>query len=449
MPAVHAFQAIRYRQQQSPSDVSKLIAPPYDVLDAAGKRRLLEADSSNIVSIDLPHLPAKKAGPIEAYQNSARTFQDWLAMGVLATDAEACMFAYRQTFTHEGVRRSRTGMACTLDLVPFGTRAGGGVLPHEETFSGPKEDRLALMRETRAQLSPIFGLHLDDQRGASKVLAEICASRGADVVADMGDGVLHEVWKVTDAGVIGAYQQALHGQDVFIADGHHRYTTALNYLADLEQGGKLAPDHPAKRCMFVLVGMSDPGLAIWPTHRVLGGMSQYSFDGLREASQSMLEFEMVAGGLGALEAALHKAEHRGSPRVGAFDLSSGQGAIVWPKTPDPLKQLHGYKPKVWRELDVAFVQYLIVEEICQPLLNEGCGVQWAFPHTLEEVQAIGSGQEIGSGGGKGFKAQLALIVRPTPLSSVREVSLAGDLMPQKSTFFYPKLATGLFMRSLA
>lgn len=449
MPLVHAFQAIRYSGQSSPRDLSRLIAPPYDVLDVPGKRRLLDQDSSNIVAIDLPHLPAKQAGPTETYQNAARTMQDWLAMGVLQADSGPAMFAYRQTFTSEGRSFSRTGMACTLDLVPFGARAGGGVLPHEETFSGPKQDRLALMRETRSQLSPILGLHVDDQRQAVQVLDKICGSRGPDMIADMGDGVRHEVWRVDDPASIAAYQQALADKDVFIADGHHRYTTALMYLAELENAGKLPADHPAKRCMFVLVGMSDPGLAIWPTHRVLAGMSGYSFEAFKAAGEAILNFHPIAGGLSELEQTLRTADHLGSPRVGAFDFATGTCAIVTPKTPDPLSELHGYKPKVWRELDVAFVQYLIVEEICQPALNEGCSVQWAFPHSISEIEAIAAGHEAGSGGGKKFKAQLALVVCPTPLSAVREVSLAGELMPQKSTFFYPKLATGLFMRSLA
>jgi hypothetical protein len=201
--------------------------------------------------------------------------------------------------------------------------------------------------------------------------------------------------------------------------------------------------------MFVLIGMSDPGLVIWPTHRVLGGMSGYSYDALVKACADRLIVEPVAGGLAALEGALASADRLGSPRVGAFDFATKAAALIAPRTPDPLAELHGYKPKVWRELDVAFVQHFLVEEICQPVLNEGCSVQWAFPHSISEVEALGAGKELSSGGGKGFKPQLGLIVRPTPLSSVREVSLAGDLMPQKSTFFFPKLATGLFIHPLA
>src|SRR5690606_18674281 len=158
----------------------------------------------------------------------------------------------------------RSGMACTVEAVPFGPRAGGGILPHEETFSGPKEDRFALMKAARAQLSPIFGLFADEQGLATALLHRIMASRAPDQTATTPDSVKHEVWAVEDAATIKAYQDALAGQDVFIADGHHRYTTGLNYLKHLESQGPVPPEHPARRSMMVLVGMSDPGLVIWP-----------------------------------------------------------------------------------------------------------------------------------------------------------------------------------------
>jgi uncharacterized protein (DUF1015 family) len=447
MPNVYPFRAVQFSQRH---DLSTAVAPPYDVLDKAAKERMLAKNPRNIVAIDLPHTPAKELGPPEAYGAAAEMYRAWLADGTLTRGVKPAMFAYRQTTkTPDGKVSLRSGMACCVETVPFGPRGGGGILPHEETFSGPKEDRFALMKATKSQLSPIFGLHADEKGYANKLLQKVMSEAKPDITADMGDGVRHEVWTITDGHTIRAYQQALAGEDVFIADGHHRYNTALNYIKHLqsEGSGVVSQDHPARRCMMVLVGMSDPGLIIWPTHRVLGGMKDYSWDSLLKAGASHLRLEPVAGGLAELESALLKVSSMGEPRVGLYDFKSGKMAIADPAASDPLKSRFGGKPEAWRKLDVAFTQYVIVEELCQKAMNGGNPVKWAFPHTLKEVEEIGRGAETGAGGGSGF-AQLAVIVRPTPLEAVRDVSRANELMPQKSTFFYPKIATGLFVNPL-
>ena len=241
--------------------------------------------------------------------------------------------------------------------------------------------------------------------------------------------------------LIAQLEGALAGEDIFIADGHHRYTTQLNYVNEL----KLPPGHPARRCMFVLISMSDPGTVIGPTHRVLGGMSEYSWGAFVTAAAPHLRFESIAGDLATLEKALNDLTHMGEPRVALYDFATRKGTVAISAHSDPLKARFASKPEAWRKLDVAFVQHILVEEICQPALNGGKPIQWAFPHTTAEVAEIGAGHQRGSGGGDGFTPQLAVLVRPTPLQAVREVSHAGELMPQKSTFFLPKLATGLFM----
>lgn len=451
MPAVFPFRAAQFNAGRG--DVSLSVAPPYDVLDAKGKAALLEKDDRNIVWLDLPHTPAKELGPAQAYTLAGHDYRNWIMDGTLTRRAAPAMFAYRQTFAGaSGAQIQRSGMTCAVEALPFGPRAGGGILPHEETFSGPKEDRFALMNATRCQLSPIFGLFADDAGRATALLQKVMAARPADQTARTSwgaDPILHEVWAVEDGPTIKAYQDALAGEDVFIADGHHRYTTGLNYIKQLEtERGSLRADHPARRCMMVLVGMSDPGLVIWPTHRVLGGMSGYSYDAFLMAAREHLRIEPIAGDLRALERALHDRGGDGHPCLGLYDFAAKRCVLALPVSPDPLAARFPAKPREWRTLDVALVQYLIVEQIAQPRLNGGKPVQWAFPHTVREVEEIGRGAETGAGGGKGFAPQLGVIVRPTPLAAVRAVSRAGELMPQKSTFFYPKLATGLWVNPL-
>lgn len=446
MPSVYPFRAFQYRKGKG--DVSELIAPPYDVLDAAAKEELLARNADNVVGIDLPHVPAKELGPPEAYQAADRKYRDLIARGVLTRHEQPVMFAYVQTFSFMGKNYRRKGMACTVSTEPLGPREGGGILPHEQTFSGPKEDRLALMKATRAQLSPIFGLLPDESGHATALVEKIITSRPPDLTADLGDGVKHEVWTIDDDATIRSYQDALAGQDVFIADGHHRYNTAVNYLEWLSTQEQVPPEHPARRTMFVLVGMSDPGLAIGPTHRVLGGMKHYSIERFIEASEGLLNVEPVDNDPHRLPECIESIAARENTNVfGVMDFATGLCYCAWPAVDDPLEDRFPNMSEAWRRLDVAIIQHLIVEEICQPALNDGNPIKWAFPHSIDEVLAIGKGRETGAGGGAGF-AQIALVVRPTPLEAVRDVSRACEVMPQKSTFFYPKLATGLFINPL-
>ena len=453
MPNVHPFRAVVYANQK---DVSTLVAPPYDVLDGAGKKRLLDRNPRNIVGIDLPHTPAKELGPPAAYEGAAAGYRGLLKDGTLKRVDEPVMFAYRQSFRSADGKTQvqRSGMCCCVDTVPFGPRAGGGILPHEETFSGPKEDRMALMKATRTQLSSIFGLHADEKGLATALLKKVMDSRPADQTAKTDDGTLHELWTLAlgrDGAAIKAYQDALKGEDVFIADGHHRYTTGLNYLKGLETIGPLPAGHGARHCMIVLVGMSDPGLVIWPTHRVLGGMKDYTFEAFAAASKGALKIEPAGNDLTRLEAAMEAKAKTVKNVFGLYDFKTKTCHVATLTAADPLKARFAEKPQAWRDLDVALIQYVIVEQVCQPKLNGGEPVKWAFPHTIAEVQEIGTGAETGAGGGKVFGAtgaQLGVIVRPTPLQAVKDVSRANQLMPQKSTFFYPKLATGLFVNPL-
>ncbi|MEL7471778.1 MAG: DUF1015 domain-containing protein, partial [Planctomycetota bacterium] len=340
MPDVFPFQPLQY--QNGADDVSAMVAPPYDVLDAKQKAELLSKNDRNVVSIDLPHVPAKELGPPEAYEGAASRLASWIESGVLAQSDSPAIFAYRQTFEFAGRGYERCGMACCLETRPFGRAPGGGILAHEETFSGPKADRIALMRATRTQLSPIFCLHPDESASASSLIREVAVSRRPDQTADLGDGVRHEIWRIEDPDTIARYQSALEGEDVFVADGHHRYNTAVNYRKELEAGGPLPEGHPATRTMAVLVGMNDPGLAIGPTHRVLGGMRDYALDRLLEglspffnalettAPAERIETEMFA------QAPTGLTESSAGCVLGLVDFASGRRFVLTPRQPDPL-----------------------------------------------------------------------------------------------------------------
>ena len=450
MPQITPIDAIRFAPSHG-RDISALIAPPYDVLDERSKADLLAAGDGNIVAVDLPHLPAKTVGPDETYQQAGQRFERMLQSGVLQRDAQPALFVYRQTFQPpDGSSDStsqtmqRLGLFANVRLQEFGPGrdGGGGVFPHEQTFSGPKEDRLKLMRATKAQLSPIFGLCPDNGSEMANLLQKVAAGGEPDHFGTTSwDGVKHELWAVDDAQVVGEFQSALASEDVFIADGHHRYNTALNYRRELtEASGTLPEDHPANRCLFVLVSMNDPGLFIGPTHRVIGGMVNFSLDRFEQASAGRLSVNRFEGDPIALEAEL---ANTGPHAIGLY-AHSGNGsapdlAIATTTDPDPLATTHGSTAAACRQLDVAIAQHLIVEQICEPnFAPPGITLSWKFPHTVSEL----------ADQCRSAPDQLGLIMRPTTLQEVRKVSEAGELMPQKSTFFYPKVATGLVINPL-
>jgi uncharacterized protein (DUF1015 family) len=439
MPQIHPIPAVEYVADAG-CDISSLIAPPYDVLDEQSKALLLSGHKNNIVAVDLPHLPPKTVGPDETYEQAGQQYRDWLTKGVMAQRQKPALFAYQQRYSVGTGGRgelARRGLMANVRIMPFGPgeNGQGGIHPHEQTFSGPKEDRLKLMRATRAQLSPIFGLYIDTDQRVGALLDQVINGNEPSRCGKTGDGVVHELWEIDDKQQIDAISQAILQADAFIADGHHRYNTALNYKAEQ---GELPADHPANNCLFVLVSMQDPGMIVLPTHRVLGAMPGYTFEKFVQASQGKLKITPVQGGdLEQLEAQLPS---RGPHAMGLYDPAKPGGplAVITTTADDPLAKTHPDQSQAWRQLDVAIVQHLIVEQICQPLFCEAGGqVAWKFPHSLDQLD-----QAMAEGG------QLGLIVQATPLDSVRQVSEAGELMPQKSTFFYPKLATGLVVNPL-
>jgi uncharacterized protein (DUF1015 family) len=442
MPKIQPIPAISFSAPAT-GDLSTLIAPPYDVLDEKSKAALLAKNPHNIVAVDLPHLPAKTVGPDSTYNSAGDLYRAWLAQGILKKASKPALFVYQQTYTAKNQTFKRRGLITNVAVKPFGKSEDslGGIHPHEQTFSGPKEDRMKLMKATKAQLSPIFGMYSDPSDQVGPLLAQVINAGKSSVYAtSRGDNVLHEIWPVEDEKTIALFTAAIQGRELFIADGHHRYTTALNYKNNLEQELKSLPDgHPANHCLFVLISLQDPGMIILPTHRVLGSMAKYSLDAFKKASAPYLKITPFAGkSLTELELALPKA---GPHAIGLYDPRnpSQTMSIATTLDPDPLKASHADKSSAWRQLDVAIVQHIYVEKICQgELADPGQSVSWKFPHTAEEFDRDTRSE--------GY--QLGLMVQPTPLDSVRLVSEAAELMPQKSTFFYPKLATGLVINPL-
>lgn len=449
MPQLHPIaaccfsQAFQPAQPGTPADISTLIAPPYDVLDEGPKRELLARDPHNIVAIDLPFTPPKVVGPDRVYQQAGDTFRLWQQQGVLVRRPTAAIYVYQQSFTYQDQIIHRRGIIANLKVQDFGpcpTAGLGGVWAHEATFASGKEDRLKLMRACAAQLSPIFGLYRDSRQEVSRILTEITRQPPTFAGTTASDQVLHSVWEISDPALLQQLLPRVEQSDVYIADGHHRYNTAINYLQEQLTTGS-APKQ-AHWCMFVLVAMEDPGMIVLPTHRVLTGLDRFRWDALARVMGEHFSLKPFTGGnLATLEASLPRL---GAHAIGLYVPSHPQNKL-WVATTlsdDPLASTHADHHPSWRKLDVAIVQHLLVEQIVQPTVcSPGVPVGWKFPHELAKLKTLAEAAEAG-------ETRLGVIVQPTPLASVMDISQAGELMPQKSTFFYPKLATGLVINPL-
>jgi uncharacterized protein (DUF1015 family) len=317
-------------------------------------------------------------------------------------------------------------------ISPFGE---GKVVPHEKTYREAIEDRLKLMRATRMQMSPIFGLYSDSRHELTTLMYK---NLGRPEYTATLDGVKNDLWTLHDADVERQMIDFLSNKPIFIADGHHRYTTALTYLQELEakNGGPLPPHHPANYCMFVLVGMQDDGLLILPTHRLIGNVEAFNIEAFKAAvdgnftvTETTVSPDKVAD---YVDLTLAKAP---AHTFGLYDGRSKKLYQMDCKNPDVLKALEPNLSEASRRLDVAILQRYLLDEIIQP--NFAGGNQITKQYTAESTQIIEKTD--------GVKSQIALLLKSTPLNALEQLGQHNEVMPQKSTYFFPKLATGMVM----
>ena len=428
MSIIRPFSAVRYTTRTGQRDISARLSPPYDVLGESDKRSLLAGDARNFVEIDLPHVPPKTAGPPEAYKTASNTLRGWLADGTMACDDTPMLYVYHQKFRHADREYVRKMFFARLRLEPFGT---GGVFPHERTFGGPKEDRLALTKATKANLSPIFGLYEDANNEVSRLLE---ANLPVEPLATGTlDNVENKLWGIGDPKAVAAAEKLLRPKPIYIADGHHRYGTALLYRDWLAgELGSLADSHPANFVLCVFCAMEDPGLLIFPTHRVLAGLT--GVGDLLRADEHVVVTPLETSDPD--EAVRELAKH-GPQAVGLYEAATDQYVAARPQSADILDDLERDHSPAWRRLGLAFLHAYLLQRLVSPRLC--AGKEPAVQYVKSAREALAAARD--SGG-------CTFLLQPTTMEEMRGVCGAGDLMPQKSTYFYPKLASGLVINPL-
>jgi uncharacterized protein (DUF1015 family) len=413
-------------------EVSNFIAPPYDILSAKDKADLLAKSEDNIVSVDLPVAPAKEVGPDRAYQRAAKKLAAMKSAGPLVQDEKLTLYAYSQTFTWAGKSHTRKAMLCGVRA----TELYGDIWPHEKTFAGPKADRLKLTEVTRTQLSPIFGFY-EDTREAVRTLWSGIGDTPPLCHAVL-DGVQEKLWAVDDHDVIDRVRRAMRETKVFIADGHHRYTTALNYRNTLFEAGKIDEAHEANYVLFALVAMNDPGLLVLPTHRLINGIAD-GFDSrqLARETQQVVQWRDAPVNDTLLDDPDAFLRPFGPGSMAFLDLSDLRTAhIARLKNRAIMDKLAAQEHPIWRTLDVAVLHRFFLEQYLAGHLSEGAEPGYtAFGRKAMEAMKDGA-------------CQMAVLLQCTPLPAVRDIALAKMVMPHKSTYFYPKLATGMVMKPL-
>ncbi len=426
MSDIRPFRGIRYATTAS-RDISSRLAPPYDVLDEADKRALLARSDHNFVAVDLPHVPPKTAGPAKAYADAAKKLAGWIDEGAMVRDPAPAFYVYHQSFRQGDQQFTRKMFFARLRLVEFGK----GVFAHEETFGGPKEDRLALTRATRANMSPIFGLYEDAENRVAKLFSQSISEQA--LAEGQLDATTNKLWAVTEPSTIDEVQGLMRGRPIYIADGHHRYGTAMLYRDELSRQGTLTDDHPANFVLFVLCAMEDPGLLIFPTHRVLPGLSELTTEVLEDDEKLTVE-PLDVNAADDVQDSL--AEH--GPQAVAFYSSRDRRFVsVSPADAGILEAICPDRSDAWRRLGLSFLHYYLIERVIAPACCEGKRPEISY------VKSAGSAIELA----EATKGSVFLM-QPTTMQELRAVCSAGDLMPQKSTYFFPKLASGLVIHSL-
>lgn len=432
MAIIRPFAGIRYSTKAG-KDISNLIAPPYDVLNAKGKQALLAKDPHNVVSIDLPHVPPKQLGPPSAYQAAAKAMNDWLASGVLMKAPRQAIYPYEQTYTHGGKNYHRRGLICLVKLTPFGV----DVIPHEKTYAGPIEDRLHLMHATGAQLSPVFGLFMDSR---DEIMHKIFSAVGQPLCEAMLDGVRNRMWEIIDGELEDHLMMDFRDKKIYIADGHHRYTTALHYQQQMEEknGGPLPPDHPANYCMFVLVNGEDPGLLILPTHRLVGGLKNWNLQTFLKLIEPDFEITATPFGSELVDELAQTLTGYGKNAIGLYDGATKKVFVIRLKNDGVMRALEPDKSDAWRSLDVAILQRAIFDNVIAHHFSDGS--EPARGYTADESEVA---PRVDRG-----EYQVAFLLQPTPIRALADLGQVGEVMPQKSTYFFPKLATGMLINPL-
>jgi uncharacterized protein (DUF1015 family) len=426
MAILRPFRALRYNPAVV-GDLSTVVAPPYDVISPARRDALYERSAFNAVRLILNRAP-------DPYAAAAQALRAWRRDGVLQRDAQQSLCYHVEDFVHpDGSTHRREGVIGAVRLEPFTT---GRIRPHERTFARHKEDRMRILRAVRTNLSPIFGLFADQMTALDPARA-VAAARPPDMALEDDTAVRHRAWLISEPTRIEPISAALAHETIFIADGHHRYETALAYAAECRGRGASDPQAPHNFIMMYLTSMSDPGLVILPTHRVFTGAAGVPAPAV--VARLRQHFRLTPFARGARDEFLAcLRQHRDDGGIGVVVAGSGEWYVATLADPAALDTHAAHLAPAVRRLDVAILDTVILRGLMDIDCTAAAQAGWlTYTHDDDDaLRALEAG------------APAVFLMNAPRIEDVQAVCLAGETMPEKSTYFFPKLPTGLVFRPL-
>jgi uncharacterized protein (DUF1015 family) len=416
MAEIEPLRALHYELSKT-NGLDPVLAPPYDVIDAQQRAELEQRSPYNVVRVDLPRGD-------DPYEEAARALASWEAEGVLVRDERPVLWALTQEYTGpDGRRRTRHGFFARVRVEQYGA---GRIRPHERTHPGPREDRLRLTRATRTNLSPIFALFSDPSRRAWRALGPTTESAPWGESSD-ADGTVNRLWRVEDPGAIDIVKRELAGRELLIADGHHRYETARVYAEEL--GG----EGPHRYVLMCLVGLEDPGLTVFPTHRLVKDLRPEQHEALAQALRRDFEIEALPDAAALAPAAGE------TVRIGYIDAHFRKPFMLTLKDQAIADAALEGHAEPYRRLDTAVLEALILKGTLKMSDEDidhlsGLGYARDANHAIELIEH--------------GEYDAAFFMAPTPVERVQAVARSGESMPPKSTYFFPKVPTGLLFNPL-
>ncbi|WP_085831837.1 DUF1015 domain-containing protein [Clostridium merdae] len=422
MAEIKAFRALRFCTEQAGS-ISELTCPPYDIISEEERLAFLEKNPHNIIRLELPR------GEMP-YQQAGETLSQWLNEEILHRDTQPGLYIYEEEFEAYGETHRLKGFISLVKLEEF---SAGVVLPHEETLSKAKADRFELMNATNCNFSQIYCLYMDEKHDTLSRIDALCKDTPR---YEFSDGlVTHRLWLVNDPVAIRAISDEFEGRKLYIADGHHRYETALNYRNACRENGTANPAQDY--VMMMLVDMQHPGLVVFPTHRLVRGLE--GFDSAKLLEQCKELFDVTAmEQKDTIEAVLAEQYAEGK-KAFAFYTGDKEWHLLVLRDLSVMAELLPDKSAASQGLDVTVLHSLILEKMLG-IDKENMAQQINLTYTRSLPEAMASVEN--------GEAQCAFLLNPTRVEEIRDVAAAGEKMPQKSTYFYPKLITGLVMNQL-
>lgn len=432
MAEVRPVQAFEYSKEYAHS-LGEVITAPYDVISPAMQQAYYERSPYNIIRLEFDRVLPEDTSINNRYTRAAATFAEWRLSGVLRYVQKPSMYVHKHIFTVNGTKRTRTSLFARVRLEPFESKV---VLPHEFTMPKPKDDRLKLLHACSANLSPLMMLFEDQMNTVSNLILSMQSSENIERFTDeVGED--HELSQIDNPSTLEEIQNFFQDKPLFIADGHHRYETALAYRDERISGpGGLTPNDPANFVMVELISITDPGLVVLPTHRIIRNVPE---DRLRNLEKQVHEYFTVDQ-LDPSQDIKAVSEHLTQQNVPAF-VAAFSGKLLMLKLNEAGRRLmqHSGQSEEWQKIDTAVLQQVIME----PLLGISSSAVAGETHIEYTRDASYALKEVMDN-----RAQVTFLLNATLVDSIRDVSLKGERMPQKSTYFYPKCLAGMVINPL-